>query len=195
MASAAQYDEHAILKTIVRDELFELAAFYPYLPRVDADLQYIESAIRDGDEKLLKLAPFIDAYAHLKIRGYLGQVIFIYVFMDIAKLRHPMQLNYATEGARLIEGSAAYQAEFAEQFLRMDLDTLWHELIAYRELNRLATGRGVSSKVRLDAMRDCDCVTASYTLSEYPQFTTRGRMKKNLRQTRTNDVGRGDTRG
>jgi hypothetical protein len=193
MASVS-YDEHAILKGIIREELFELAAVYPFLPRVDADLQYIESAFRDGDEKLLKLAPFVDSYAYLKIRGYLGQIIFIYVFMDIPELRHPMQLNYATDGARLIEGSQAYQAEYAEQFLRMDLDTLWHELIAYRELNRLVMGRG-KDKIRMDAFRECDCVTSSYTLSDDPQFKTRGRMKKKLKPAPGNNVGRGDTRG
>jgi hypothetical protein len=194
---ASEPDEHAILKGIVRCELEELAAVYPYLPRVHSDLLYIESAFRDGDDKLEQLAPFIDSYAHLKIRGYLGQIIFLFVFMDTPELKHLMQLNYAADGARLIESSQAYQAEFAEQFLRMDLDTLWHEHIAYRELFRLVAGRGCSSKVRLDAMRDCDCVTASYTLSDDPQFKygLRPRMKKKLRQTPTNNVGRGDTRG
>jgi hypothetical protein len=175
-------DEHRQVKRLIREELSELAAVYPYLPRVDSDLQYIESAFRDGDEKLEQLIPFIDSYAHLKIRGYLGQVIFMFVFMDIGKLKHLMQMNYASEGARLIESSQAYQAEFAEQFLRLDLDTIWNEHIAYRELFRLVKN-GYADRVRNEAMKMADCVTASYTLCHDPQFEPRKPCRK-LKSTR-----------
>jgi hypothetical protein len=175
-------DEHDGLKRLIKNELAELAEVYPFLPRVDADLQYIESAFRDGDEKLEALAPYIASYANLKIRGYQGQVIFIFVFMDITELQHPMQINYAADGSRLIECSRAYTVEYAEQYRQIDVATLWDCHIAWRELHRFISTRSYS-KVRTEAMHEFSVVAEHYTLSDDPQFIRGGRprMKKKLK--------------
>lgn len=165
---------------IIKTELADLATQYPFLQVADTDQLYIAAAISDGDAKLDSLRPFIESYVFLRTRGYNGQVSYLYVFMADTPLR-PVHLNYSASGSVLIEGSPAYKVEYASQWARLDIATLWSPAIALRELGGIAQN-GQPDKVRMEASFLCNCVRAQYSLNDNPRTCNAVRFKRKALQ-------------
>lgn len=165
---------------IIKTELIDLHAQYPFLQVADTDQLYIAAAISDGDAKLDSLRPFIESYVFLRTRAYNGQVSFLFVFMADTPLR-PVHLNYSASGSVLIEGSPAYKAEYAKQWRSLDIATLWSPAIAMREMGGIASN-GYPSSVRMEATCLCNCMRAQYSLNDNPQTCKAVRFKKKALQ-------------
>lgn len=161
---------------IIKTELIDLHAQYPFLPTADTDQLYIAAAFEEGDARLDTLRPFIESYVFLRTRGYNGQVSYVFVFMQGATLR-PVDLNYSASGSVLIEGSPAYKVKYAQQWARLDIATLWSPAIALRELRGIAQN-GYPSDVRMEARHLCNCMRAAYSLNDNPRTCKEVRFKK-----------------